>query len=94
MSTRFAARTVSGIGLRFMMGEARTRIELGRARLPAADVRRLRPGSVIELDADPDADVSVLAGECVVATGRCIVAGGRIAVEIGDVSADAAMKDG
>jgi len=61
------------------------RIEWGRLWLTAADARRLRPGSRIELESGPGAAASVWAGGRRVASGEAVVRDGRLCVRVDEV---------
>jgi flagellar motor switch protein FliN len=59
--------------------------EIGRTELPLAEILRLGPGSVIELDKSADEPVDVLVNQKLLATGEVVVVGDRFGVRILDV---------
>jgi flagellar motor switch protein FliN/FliY len=75
-----------------MSGEARTNtvsmvdveitVVIGRSRMPIHHLLRMGRGAVIELDANENDEVEILANDFPVARGQVIVQGKRIQVEI------------
>jgi flagellar motor switch protein FliN/FliY len=59
--------------------------EIGRTELPLAEVLRLGPGSVVELDKSADEPVEILVNGKLLATGEVVVVGDRFGVRILDV---------
>jgi flagellar motor switch protein FliN/FliY len=59
--------------------------EIGRTELPLAEILRLGPGSVIELDKSADEPIDVLVNQKLLATGEVVVVGDRFGVRILDV---------
>lgn len=59
--------------------------EIGRAEMPFADVLKLGPGSVIELDKSADEPVDILVNGKYLATGEVVVVGERFGIRILDV---------
>ncbi len=59
--------------------------EIGRTEMPFADVLRLGPGSVIELDKSADEPIDVLVNGKYLATGEVVVVGERFGIRILDV---------
>ena len=57
-------------------------VVLGTTMMPVHQVLRLGRGAIIELDAQEDDDVNILANNLPVARGTVIVSGNRIAVEV------------
>jgi flagellar motor switch protein FliN len=57
-------------------------IELGRTRLPADDVRRLRKGSVVLLDARVDEPAVLRVGGRTIGRGEVVVIDGKIGVRV------------
>jgi flagellar motor switch protein FliN len=58
------------------------RIELGRTRLDPAEIRQLRPGTVVSLSALAGGPVDVYAAGRLVARGESVVHDGRVAVRV------------
>ncbi len=58
------------------------RVEFGRCWIAPEDLAELRVGSVIELDADPDAPVTVRIGGRCAGRGAAVEADGRLAVRV------------
>jgi flagellar motor switch protein FliN/FliY len=59
--------------------------EIGRTELPLAEILRLGPGSVIELDKSADEPVEILVNGKMLATAEVVVVGDRFGVRILDV---------
>jgi flagellar motor switch protein FliN/FliY len=57
-------------------------VVLGSTRMPIHQVLRLGRGAIIELDANEDDDVTILANNFPVAVGTVVISGNRIAVEV------------
>ncbi|NWG23380.1 MAG: flagellar motor switch protein FliN [Pseudorhodoplanes sp.] len=57
-------------------------VVLGCTRMPIHQVLRLGRGAIIELDANEDDDVTILANNFPVAVGTVVISGNRIAVEV------------
>jgi flagellar motor switch protein FliN len=66
-------------------------IELGRAHLDPAEVRQLRPGTVISLDSLAAAPVDIHAGGRLVARGETVVHDGCVAVRVVEIVALSAV---
>jgi flagellar motor switch protein FliN/FliY len=57
-------------------------VVLGSTIMPIHQVLRLGRGAIIELDANEDDDVTILANNFPVAVGTVVISGNRIAVEV------------
>ena len=79
----------SGGGTLDLLGdvELEVTVELGRCRLPLAEVARLGVGSVVELDALAGDPLVVYANGRRIATGEAVVVDGQFGVRIQKVSA-------
>jgi len=64
----------------------RVRIELGRARLAAAEVSKLKVGSIVELAEGAYDDVDVAADGCLVARGEAASNDGEFCVRLRHVA--------
>jgi flagellar motor switch protein FliN/FliY len=62
------------------LDELDLRIEFGRARMPAADIRALEAGDVITLDVPAEAPVELHAGGRLIARGQAVELDGRLCV--------------
>ena len=63
----------------------RVTVELGKTRLPLADILRLGPGSVIELDRLEGEPLEIKAGGRLIARGVAVVVNGRLAVRLTEI---------
>jgi flagellar motor switch protein FliN/FliY len=57
-------------------------VRFGKVELPLQDVAQLAPGSVVELDRQPEEPVELLVNDKVFATGQVVVADGNYALRI------------
>ena len=57
-------------------------VRFGKVEMPLNDVAQLAPGSVIELDREPEQPVELLVNDRVFATGEVVVADGNYALRI------------
>lgn len=63
----------------------RVSVELGRARLPVAEVLHLSRGSVVDLDREADAPVDIYVNGLLFGTGRLMAVDGEWAVRLESV---------
>ena len=78
--------TAEPMGLGSLMSvPVRVTVELGRARMPLADLVELGPGSLIELDREAHEPADILVNGKVVAHGEVITIGESYGVRITDV---------
>lgn len=63
----------------------RVSVELGRARMPVADVLDLSAGAVVDLDRDADAPVDVYVNGLLYGHGRLVAVDGEWAVRLESV---------
>ncbi len=74
---------MTGLGPEGIPVEAR--IELGRARIPWSELRKLEPGAVVELDRLVGEPADLVAGGRVLARGELRVVDGRFAFRVTEV---------
>jgi flagellar motor switch protein FliN/FliY len=69
--------------------EMEVKIELGRTQMMVEDILRLREGSVIQLDKDAGAPVSILINDQLVAFGEVLVLENFFCVRVTEILSDA-----
>lgn len=78
MTPAHSLETISGIPMQIS-------IELGRSRMSLAELLALRPGSVVALDEEAGADLTLLANGKPVAKGQAVVSNGRYGLRITEI---------
>jgi len=74
------------MGMEGLMGvPVKVSVEVGRARMTLAELIKLSPGSVVELDRDAHQPVDILVGGKLVARGEVVTIGDKYGVRVTNV---------
>lgn len=84
-----AGRSLAGDGLDFVLDvQVRLSVEIGRRSMRIAELLRLGPGAVLELNKVSGEPLDIYAGERLVARGEAVVVGERYGVRLTEVVID------